>query len=139
MKSAVFYGKHDLRIEESTIQQVGENEVLIKVKACGVCGTDIHIYEGDKGAAEVTCPTILGHEFSGVVTGVGSNVQTYKVGDRVCVDPNCYCGTCESCRNGVAHYCENMIGYGTTINGGFSEYCVVNERQVYKIGNNTSF
>ena len=139
MKSAVFYGKLDLRIEESTIQQVGENEVLIKVKACGVCGTDIHIYEGDKGAAEVTCPTILGHEFSGVVTGVGSNVQTYKVGDRVCVDPNCYCGTCESCRNGVAHYCENMIGYGTTINGGFSEYCVVNERQVYKIGNNTSF
>ena len=139
MKSAVFYGKHDLRIEESTIQQVGENEVLIKVKACGVCGTDIHIYEGDKGAAEVTCPTILGHEFSGVVTGVGSNVQTYKVGDRVCVDQNCYCGTCESCRNGVAHYCENMIGYGTTINGGFSEYCVVNERQVYKIGNNTSF
>lgn len=139
MKSAVFYGKHDLRIEESTIQQVGENEVLIKVKACGVCGTDIHIYEGDKGVAEVTCPTILGHEFSGVVTGVGSNVQTYKVGDRVCVDPNCYCGTCESCRNGVAHYCENMIGYGTTINGGFSEYCVVNERQVYKIGNNTSF
>lgn len=139
MKSAVFYGKHDLRIEESTIQKVGENEVLIKVKACGVCGTDIHIYEGDKGAAEVTPPTILGHEFSGVVTGVGSNVQTYKVGDRVCVDPNCYCGTCEPCRNGVAHYCENMIGYGTTVNGGFSEYCVVNERQVYKIGDNTSF
>ena len=53
--------------------------------------------------------------------------------------PNCYCGTCEPCRNGVAHYCENMIGYGTTVNGGFAEYCAVNERQVYQLGENTSF
>lgn len=139
MKSAVFYEKHKLKIEDIKIPEIGLNDVLIKIKACGVCGTDIHIYEGDKGAAEVTPPTILGHEFSGVVSEVGTNVDQYKVGDRVCVDPNYYCGTCESCRKGITNYCEHMIGYGTTVNGGFAEYCVVNERQVYLLGDNTSF
>lgn len=139
MKSAVFYGKHDLRVEEHEMPKVGPKDVLIQVKACGVCGTDVHIYEGDKGAAEVTPPTILGHEFSGVIAEVGSEVTNYKAGDRVCIDPNCYCGACEPCRNGVVHYCEHMIGYGTTVNGGFAEYCAVNERQVYKLGDNTSF
>ena len=139
MKSAVFYGKHDLRVEEHEMPKVGPKDVLIQVKACGVCGTDVHIYEGDKGAAEVTPPTILGHEFSGVIAEVGSEVTNYKAGDRVCIDPNCYCGACEPCRIGVVHYCEHMIGYGTTVNGGFAEYCAVNERQVYKLGDNTSF
>lgn len=104
-----------------------------------MCGTDVHIYEGDKGAAEVTPPTILGHEFSGVIREVGSEVKKYKAGDRVCIDPNCYCGACDPCRNGVAHFCENMMGYGTTVNGGFAEYCAVDERQVYLLGENTTF
>lgn len=139
MKSAVFYGKHDLRVENSPMPKVGPEDILIQVKACGICGTDVHIYEGDKGAAEVTPPTILGHEFSGVIAEVGSNVKKYKVGDRVCIDPNCYCGKCDFCRNGIAHYCTDMIGYGTTVNGGFAEYCSVNQRQVYKLGDNTTF
>lgn len=139
MKSAVFYGKHDLRVENSPMPKVGSEDILIQVKACGICGTDVHIYEGDKGAAEVTPPTILGHEFSGVIAEVGSNVTKYKVGDRVCIDPNCYCGKCDFCRNGIAHYCTDMIGYGTTVNGGFAEYCSVNQRQVYKLGDNTTF
>lgn len=139
MKSAVFYGKHDLRIEERRMPGVGPKDVLIRVKACGVCGTDVHIYEGDKGAAEVTPPAILGHEFSGVVEAVGKEVAAYRPGDRVCVDPNCYCGACTLCRSGAAHYCEHMIGYGTTVDGGFAEYCVVDERQVYRLGENTTF
>ena len=139
MKSAVFYGKHDLRVENSPMPKVGPEDILFQVKACGICGTDVHIYEGDKGAAEVTPPTILGHEFSGVIAEVGSNVTKYKVGDRVCIDPNCYCGKCDFCRNGIAHYCTDMIGYGTTVNGGFAEYCSVNQRQVYKLGDNTTF
>lgn len=139
MKSAVFYGRHQLRVEEYPMPAVGPEDVLIQVKACGVCGTDVHIYEGDKGAADVAPPTILGHEFAGVVTQVGTNVIRYKPGDRVSVDPNCYCGACEPCRSGVAHYCEHMIGYGTTVNGGFAEFCAVNQRQVYLLGENTSF
>lgn len=139
MRSAVFYGKHDLRVEESATPKPGPAEVLIQVKACGICGTDIHIYEGDKGAAEVNPPTILGHEFSGVIVETGSEVQGFQAGDRVCIDPNCYCGTCDFCRNGEVHFCEHMKGYGTTVNGGFAEYCVVNESQVYRLGENTSF
>lgn len=139
MKSAVFYGKHDIRVEDAQMPEPKEGEVLIQVKACGVCGTDVHIYEGDKGAAEVTPPTILGHEFSGVVVQKGAGVSRFDIGDRVCIDPNCYCGACEPCRNGLAHYCEHMIGYGTTVNGGFAEFCAVNERQVYLLGANTSF
>lgn len=118
---------------------LGPKDVLIRVKACGVCGTDVHIYEGDKGAAEVTPPTILGHEFAGIVEAVGEGVREYQPGDRVCVDPNCYCGTCTPCRNGVAHYCEHMIGYGTTMDGGFAEFCAVDVRQVYRLGAHTTF
>lgn len=139
MKSAVFYGKHDLRVEDYPMPEAGPHDVVIQVKACGVCGTDVHIYEGDKGAAEVTPPTILGHEFAGIIAETGSQVTEYKPGDRVCVDPNCYCGTCEPCRQGEVHFCEHMTGYGTTVNGGFAEYCVVNERQVYKLGDHTTF
>ena len=139
MKSAVFYGRHHLKIEEHDRPVMGPHDVLIKVKACGVCGTDVHIYEGDKGAAEVTPPTILGHEFSGVIEEVGAEVINYKPGDRVCIDPNCYCGACEPCRNGAAHFCEHMTGYGTTVNGGFAEYCAVDERQIYLLGDHTSF
>lgn len=78
MKSAVFYGKHDLRVEEHEMPKVGPRDVLVQIKACGVCGTDVHIYEGDKGAAEVTPPTILGHEFSGIIAEVGAEVKAYK-------------------------------------------------------------
>lgn len=139
MKSAVFYGRHDLRVEQSSTPVPGPKEVLIQVKECGICGTDIHIYEGDKGAAEVNPPTILGHEFSGVIADMGCEVKKFHVGDRVCIDPNCYCGACDPCRNGEVHFCEHMIGYGTTVNGGFAEYCTVNERQVYLLGENTTF
>lgn len=139
MKSAVFYGKHDLRIEDRKIPEVGKNDVLIRIKACGVCGTDVHIFEGDKGAAECNPPIILGHELSGTVENTGLDVTTIKPGDRVCVDPNNCCDSCDYCREGIAHFCHNKIGYGTTVNGGFAEFCCVNEKQVYLLGNNTDF
>lgn len=140
MKSAVFYGKHDLRIEDYPMPKAGAHDIVIQVKACGVCGTGVHIYDGDKGgggsnASNNTWIT----EFAGVIAEVGSEVTGYQLGDRVCIDPNCYCGTCEPCRSGEVHFCEHMIGYGTTVNGGFAEYCVVNESQVYKLGTNTTF
>ncbi len=139
MKSSVFYSKHNIKIEEREIPTPGENEVVVNVKACGICGTDVHIYEGDPGSADVTKPTVLGHEFSGIITDVGSLVKNFKVGDRVTVDPNWYCGNCTPCKDGVVHYCENMFSYGVTLDGGFSEYCAVNEQVVYKLGDNTDY
>lgn len=139
MRCAVFYGKHSLRVEERPVPQPGPGEVLIQIKMCGICGTDVHIYEGDKGAAQTTPPAILGHEFAGVIAKTGNGVSGFHVGDRVCIDPNCYCRACEFCRSGEVHFCENMVGYGTTTDGGFAEYCVVNESQVYHLGEHTSF
>lgn len=139
MISAVFYGKGDIRIAEMPMPAVGPQDVLIKVMACGVCGTDVHIFEGDKGAADTTSPVILGHEFAGVVESVGTEVQYVKPGDRVCVDPNQLCGRCGYCRDGIGHFCENMVGIGTTVNGGFAQYCAVRESQVSLLADSVSF
>lgn len=139
MRSAVFYAKEDLRIENIKKPMPKPGEVLIKVMACGVCGTDVHIYHGDEGAASTPPQTVLGHEFAGVVETVGEGVTAVKAGDRVCVDPNKLCNECYYCKNGIGHFCEDMIGIGTTVNGGFSEYCVVPQSQVYKIAESTAF
>ncbi len=139
MKAAVFYGKHDLRISDIEIPTPKDNEVLVNVKACGICGTDVHIYEGDEGAAATPVGTALGHEFSGIITAIGKNVKSVEVGDRVCVDPNQLCNECYYCKSGIGHFCENIIGIGTTVNGGFAEYCAVPESQVYKVSDETSY
>ena len=139
MKAAVFYGKNNLNIEEKDIPKAKADEVVIKVMACGVCGTDIHIFDGDEGAAATPPGTTLGHEFSGVVTEVGDNVKTVSVGDRVCVDPNKLCGSCYYCKSAIGHFCDNIIGIGTTVDGGFAQYCAVPESQVYKIAATTTF
>ena len=139
MKSAVFYEKHKLIVEDIETPKPGKNEVLIKVMACGICGTDVHIFEGDEGAAATPAGTVLGHEFSGVIEMLGEGVSGYQVGDKVCVDPNKLCGDCYYCRSGIGHFCENMIGIGTTVNGGFSEYCVVPVSQLYKVSDKATF
>lgn len=139
MKAGVFYSKNDLRIEEIPKPSPKAGEVLIKVKACGICGTDVHIYNGDKGCFPTPAGTVLGHEFSGIVEAVGEGVKEIKVGDRVCVDPNKLCGDCYYCKSGIGHFCENMIGIGTGVNGGFAEYCAVPQSQVYKIADSTSY
>lgn len=139
MKAAVFYGKHDLKTEDISMPKAKADEVVIKVMACGVCGTDIHIFDGDEGAAATPSGTVLGHEFSGVVTEIGSDVKEVEVGDRVCVDPNKLCGGCYYCKSAIGHFCENIIGIGTTVNGGFAQFCAVPESQVYKIADTTTF
>ncbi len=139
MKAAVFYGKYDVRMEECQKPQAQAGQLLVQVHACGVCGTDVHIFDGDKGAAATTPPTILGHEFAGVVAEVGTGVTDFKVGDRITVDPNVLCGNCNYCRNGVGHFCENMVGIGTTTDGGFAEYVAVPASQAYRMADTTSF
>lgn len=137
MKAAVFYGKEDIRIEDKSIPEVKPDEVLIRVRACGICGTDIHIFDGSEGAAPTPSGTVLGHEFAGEAVRCGDKVEGISAGDRVCVDPNKLCGKCDYCRGRIGHFCEKIVGIGTTVNGGFAEYCSVPQSQVYKFDNVT--
>ena len=139
MKAAVYDGPGDLSVEEVPVRKLKDNEVKIQVKYCGICGTDIHIFHGDGGCCDVTPPLVPGHEFSGVVAEVGAGVKTVKVGDRVTGDPNDMCGECYFCKNGMQHFCKNNIGIGTTVDGGFAEYVIMREKQVYKLSDELSF
>ena len=98
MKAGVFYGEKDLRVEEMQKPVPKQGEVLIKVMACGICGTDVHIFCGDEGCFPTPAGTALGHEFAGLVEAVGEGVKGIKAGDRVCVDPNELCGECYYCK-----------------------------------------
>lgn len=132
MRALVYQGPQNIQVEDVTVPEIGETDVLVKVKYCGVCGTDIHIYNGDGGSFEVTPPLIMGHEFSGFVEKVGSKVKKVKKGDLVTVDPNNMCGECYYCKNAMEQFCENVIGIGTTVNGGFAQYTAACEKQVFK-------
>ena len=139
MKAAVFYKKEDLRVEELPIPIIKKDEVLVRVRACGVCGTDVHIFSGDEGAAPTPAGTVLGHEFAGEIVEVGADVKGYAVGDIVSVDPNKLCGECEFCRGGLGHFCTAMRGIGTTEHGGFAEYCAAPVSQLCKYPVGTPF
>lgn len=139
MKAAVFYGKGDIRYEEREVKEPGFKEVMIHVKAAGICGTDMHIYEGAKGATECQPPVVLGHEFAGEVCKVGEGVTRVKPGDMVTVDPSLMCEACDPCRNGTPHFCEHYEATGVNYDGGFAEYCTVLEKQVYRLPEDTSY
>ena len=131
MLAAVFQGKGLIEVKEADIRRPGPDEVLLRIAACGICGTDLHIYHGDQGAAACPPGTILGHEFSGTIVEAGSAVDTLRPGDVVAVDPNSPCGACPPCLAGKAHFCRHMVGYGTITHGGFAEFCTVRARQAY--------
>lgn len=99
MKATYFMGHETFEVRECPIPKAKPGTVVVKNYACGVCGTDVHIYHGEKGSAAVNPPVVLGHEYSGVVTEVGEGVKGLKIGDHVTIDPNIYCGECEYCRN----------------------------------------
>ena len=104
-------------------------EVKIEVAWCGLCGTDIHKFEGKNGASVVVPPIILGHECSGIVTEVGENCENFKPGDRVACDPSWGCGRCEWCKKGYQNFCIHRHGVAK----GFAEYVYPPEENVYKI------
>lgn len=133
MKSCYFLGNGTFEVREEPIPTPGAEDVLVKVAACGVCGTDVHIFHGDKGSAEVLPPVVLGHEFAGTVISVGKKVRGVKPGDHVTIDPNIYCGKCHYCRIGKKQLCENLYAIGVNRNGGFAEYCIAPETQCYQL------
>lgn len=139
MKAARFYEKGKLVIDDVPVREPEADEVVIRIKYCGICGTDVHIFNGEKGSAEVHPPVILGHEFSGDIERTGAAVTRFQKGDRVSVDPNAYCGKCYFCANGKEHLCKHMTGLGTALDGGFAEYITVKEKLVYPVAEHVSY
>ena len=129
MKAVVFQEADRLIVEDRPVPEVGESDALVKVHACGICGTDVHIFHGEH---IVKFPVVPGHEFSGEITAVGSKVTNVRVGDRVTVDPNIIDHTCFFCRRGEIHLCENLSAVGVNYDGGFAEYCSVPAVQAFK-------
>ncbi len=137
MKAAVFHGIGDIRVEEVPEPKISDNEVLIKVGAAGICGTDIHFYRGEWA---VKAPVILGHEFSGSIAELGGHVEGFEVGDRVVAEPNLVCGSCHFCLMSEKNFfCEKLEGVGVTVNGAFAEYVKTRKENIYKFAEGLSF
>jgi len=131
MKAAQISKPNQLEIVDVPIPEPAENEVLIKVMASGICGTDVHIFRGEYLG---DYPVVPGHEFSGVVEAIGASVTRFKIGDRVAVEPNIACDNCFHCLNNRHNFCENWNAVGVTRPGGMAQYVTAPEKAVFDIG-----
>lgn len=130
MRAAKLIRPGSIVISEKEMPQIHSGrEVLVKVHAVGICGTDIHIFR--EGRADVELPRILGHELAGEVMETGSDVEKIHRGDHVVLDPVFSCGTCKICRSGHPNVCRDVKCYGVQMDGGFQEYIVVEEEHLY--------
>jgi 2-desacetyl-2-hydroxyethyl bacteriochlorophyllide A dehydrogenase len=138
MRAIVIEKPGDVRVDQVPDPEIGPADVLIKVAACGICGTDIHIIDGE--FPPTTYPIIPGHEFGGTAIDIGETVVGIEVGDRVGVDPTLNCGACYFCQRGQGNLCErwNAVGVGSH-SGGFAECVAVPARCVYPIPDAMSF
>lgn len=133
MKALKYEKPEDWSIVEVPLPTLRKGDVLIKVKACGVCGTDLHIHEGEFIAK---FPLIPGHETIGVVVALGEGVTEFEIGDRVAADNSELCGHCFYCRRGQELLCENFSAHGVlNLDGGFAEYCNYTQGRLFKIKN----
>ena len=122
-----------LWIEDVREPELGINDVMIRVKRGGICGTDLHIYNWDAWAQEtIKVPTTIGHEFVGEIVDVGSNVLDFKNGDIVSVEGHLVCGRCRNCMAGRRALCANTRGVGVNTNGGFAEFIAVPVTNIWK-------
>lgn len=122
-------------LKEWPMPTLGPNEVLIKIKAAAICGTDLHIFEWNDWAknSNIKLPIALGHECCGEVVGTGKLVKNLKVGDYVACETHISCGECYQCTNGMQHICKNLILYGVNYDGCFAEYTKIPEPFAVKI------
>ena len=136
MKALVLENPRDLQFRDVPEPELGSNDVLIQVKACGICGSDVHGYDGSTGRR--IPPIIMGHEAAGIVIRVGPEVSTVGVGDRVTFDSTVSCGTCHFCRAGDVNLCDSCQVLGVSCgdyrrNGAFAEYVSVPAHIVYPL------
>ncbi|NOU85607.1 alcohol dehydrogenase catalytic domain-containing protein [Paenibacillus sp. LMG 31460] len=132
MKAAVLTNWENIEIQDVPVPELGEEECLIKVRYAGICGTDLHIYEGHHPTAKT--PVTMGHEFVGTIEQINTKRETsFKIGDRVVVEPLISCGTCEACKEGNWHVCRSLKLLGIHTNGGFAEYLKASLAKVIKV------
>jgi len=137
MLAARFYGGKDIRVEEIPQPEPGPGEVLIRVRAAGICGSDLHGYRDPQ--AKPHPPRTPGHELAGEIVAVGPGVQAVRVGDRVAVEPLIGCGECAFCRAGQYHLCARLEHIGGARSGGFAEFTVAPVDKVFAIPDQVSF
>jgi 2-desacetyl-2-hydroxyethyl bacteriochlorophyllide A dehydrogenase len=130
MKAAVLEKVNKIQVKNIPLPKPARDEVVIKVKTCGMCGTDLKLYTGQYTAR---VPVVPGHEYSGEIVEVGNNVRNLRPGQRVVSDPNESCGKCYWCRNHQPCFCNDLAAYGVLRDGGFAEYCTATEKGVYPI------
>ncbi|SHL19336.1 2-desacetyl-2-hydroxyethyl bacteriochlorophyllide A dehydrogenase [Pseudonocardia thermophila] len=134
MKAAVI-AQDSVSVETVPDPTPGPREVVVQVAACGICGTDLHIAEGEFAPA---LPIVPGHEFAGEIVELGSDVTELRVGDRVAVDPSLYCHECHYCRRGRNNLCENWNAIGVSVPGGAAEYAVAPAANCVKLPESVS-
>jgi L-iditol 2-dehydrogenase len=142
MKALLLSEYKHLAIAELPAPSPGAGEVLIRVAACGICGSDVHGYDGSSGRR--IPPIVMGHEAAGVIAAVGEGVTAYRAGDRVTFDSTVYCGLCEFCQRGEVNLCDDRQVVGVSCGdyrraGAFAEYVTVPERILYRLPENLSF
>ena len=142
MKALVLKAYKQFACEEVPAPEPGPEEVLVAVKACGICGSDVHGMDGSTGRRRP--PIIMGHEAAGVISTVGSRVTGWAAGDRVTFDSTIYCGHCEFCRRGAINLCNHRRVLGVSCedyrqNGAFAEFVVVPQHILYRLPDNLSF
>ncbi|MEV4600155.1 zinc-dependent alcohol dehydrogenase family protein [Amycolatopsis sp. NPDC049253] len=124
MRAAIVDRPGEIRVGDVPDPKPGERQVVVKVGACGICGTDLHIADGH--FPPTPYPIVPGHEFAGEIVELGADVPgEWKIGDRVAVDPSLYCGYCTPCRSGHGNLCANWNATGDTVNGAFADYVAV--------------
>lgn len=133
MRAAVFRGDGVMEVTDVPKAKIHRpDEVLIRVKAAGICGSDLHVLSVPPGQ-HADKDIIMGHELYGEIVEVGEQVTFWKTGDLVTVDPIIKCKTCASCKTGRENLCEDIRAFGQTIDGGFAQYCTAREEQLYAI------
>jgi len=125
VKAAVYKRPMMIKIEERELEKCGDNDIIVKIHACGICGSDIRNYKS--GLRADVGEQIMGHEFTGVVIETGRNVAKYKIGDRIAGAPDVSCGECYYCKQGLVNLCDNHRMLGTHWPGGFAEYIHIPE------------